>query len=99
APRNGPSVSPRNTSEKTRWARSVRGPCADPSNSVIKNRRKPVALRAQAHIQRIEKMFAATTVIETSDAVKLRAAQRAVEKLAPFHRGKNSMGDAILVEI
>ncbi len=27
----------------------MRGPCADPSNSVIKNRRKPVALRAQAH--------------------------------------------------
>jgi len=27
----------------------MRGPGADPSNSVIKNRRKPVALRAQAH--------------------------------------------------
>jgi len=50
-------------------------------------------------IQRIEKMFAAANVIGTSDAVKLRAAQRAVEKLAPFHKGKNSMGDAILIEI
>lgn len=50
-------------------------------------------------IQRIEKMFAAANVIGTSHAVKLRAAQRAVEKLAPFHKGKNSMGDAILIEI
>ena len=38
APRNGPSVSPRNTSEKTRWARSARAPRADPSNSAIRNR-------------------------------------------------------------
>lgn len=50
-------------------------------------------------IQRIEILFAATSVIETSDAVKLRAAQRAVEKLAPFHKDKNSIGDAILIEI
>jgi len=50
-------------------------------------------------IQRIEEMFAAANVIETSDAVKLRAAQRAIEKLAPFHKGKNSIGDAILIEI
>src|ERR1700722_10369387 len=50
-------------------------------------------------IQRIENIFYAATVIETSDEVKLRAAQRAVEKLAPFHKDKNSMGDAILIEI
>jgi hypothetical protein len=47
-----------------------------------------------ASIQRIEKIFSAASVVETSDAVKLRAAQRAIEKLAPFHRGKNSIGDA-----
>jgi hypothetical protein len=50
-------------------------------------------------IQRIERLFAVANVIETSDAVKLRAAQRAIEKLAPFHKDKNSIGDAILIEI
>lgn len=48
---------------------------------------------------RIEAIFARTPVVETSDAVKLRAAQRAIERRAPFHHeGKNSIGDAILVE-
>ena len=54
---------------------------------------------ANESIQRIERLFAAANVIETSDAVKLCAAQRAVEKLAPFHKDKNSIGDAILIEI
>jgi PIN domain len=50
-------------------------------------------------IHRIGKLFAAATVIETGDGVKLRAAQRAIDKRAPFHRDKNSIGDAILIEI
>ncbi|WP_316184779.1 PIN domain-containing protein [Bradyrhizobium sp. SZCCHNRI1003] len=49
-------------------------------------------------IGRIEKLFAAVTVVETSDAIKLRAAQRAIDGRAPFHRQKNSMNDAILIE-
>lgn len=49
---------------------------------------------------RIEAIFRSTPVIETSDAVKLRAAQRAIDRRAPFHhQGKNSIGDAILIEI
>jgi len=50
-------------------------------------------------IGRIEKLFAHTPVIETSDAVKLRAAQRAIDKRAPFHRQRNGIDDAILIEI
>lgn len=50
-------------------------------------------------IGRIEKLFAVTPVIETSDTVKLRAAQRAIDKRAPFHRQRNSIDDAILIEI
>jgi hypothetical protein len=38
-------------------------------------------------------------VIEVSDAVKLRAAQRAIDKRAPFHRQRNSINDAILIEV
>src|SRR5260370_38873470 len=47
----------------------------------------------------IEKLFAHTRVIEISDAVKLRAAQRAIDKRAPFHRQRNGIDDAILIEV
>jgi hypothetical protein len=49
-------------------------------------------------LDRIEKLLTASPIIETSDAVRLRAAQRAIEKKAPFHRGRNAMADAILIE-
>lgn len=50
-------------------------------------------------ISRIEKLFARTAIIEISDAVKLRAAQRAIDKCAPFHRQRNGIDDAILIEV
>jgi hypothetical protein len=52
-----------------------------------------------AILDRIEKLLTATTLIEPTDSIKLRAAQRAVEKRAPFHRDRNSMADAMLIEI
>jgi PIN domain len=50
-------------------------------------------------VGRIENLFARTPVIEISDAVKLRAAQRAIDKRAPFHRQRNGIDDAILIEV
>jgi hypothetical protein len=50
-------------------------------------------------VGRIDKIFAATPIIETGDAVKLRAAQRAIDKRAPFHRQRNGIDDAILIEV
>ena len=49
-------------------------------------------------IDRIEKLLSASAIIEPCEAVTLRAAQRAIEKKAPFHRDKNAMADAILIE-
>lgn len=49
-------------------------------------------------LDRIEKLLTGSSIIETSDAVRLRAAQRAIEKKAPFHHNKNEMADAILIE-
>src|ERR1700730_4414795 len=49
-------------------------------------------------IGRIEKLFTSTTVVETSDEVKLRAAQRAIDRRAPFHLPRNGIDDAILIE-
>lgn len=49
-------------------------------------------------VARIEKLFQTARIIPTSDALKLRAAQRAIDGRAPFHRNKNSFNDAILIE-
>lgn len=54
---------------------------------------------ATGTIKRIEKLFVQTPVLEISDAVKLRAAQRAIDNRAPFHRQRNSINDAILIEM
>lgn len=50
-------------------------------------------------IGKIERLMAGAALIEVTDAVKLRAAQRAIERKAPFHRGKNEIADAIILEI
>jgi len=49
-------------------------------------------------IGRIERLFKNAQVVEISDVVKLRAAQRAIDLKAPFHRQKNSINDAIIIE-
>jgi hypothetical protein len=48
---------------------------------------------------RIEALFKTAKILEISDAFKLRAAQRAFDKKAPFHREKNSIADAVLIEV
>lgn len=50
-------------------------------------------------VSRIEKLFSNTPIIELSDSVKIRSAQRAIDKRAPFHRQRNSIDDAILIEV
>ncbi len=50
-------------------------------------------------VSRVEKLFASSPVIEISDAMKLGAAQRAIDKRAPFHRQRNGMDDALLIEV
>lgn len=50
-------------------------------------------------VGRIEKLFKTATVIEVTDAAKLRASDRAIERRAPFHRQRNGMNDALLIEI
>ena len=46
----------------------------------------------------IESLLTKAAVVEATDAIKARAADRALQGAAPFHRQKNSMGDAILIE-
>lgn len=46
----------------------------------------------------IEKLFTTSTAIPISESVKARAADRAIAKVAPFHRQMNGIGDAIIIE-
>lgn len=49
-------------------------------------------------IQRIQELINQSEKILLNDNIKLRAAQRAIDKRAPFHLSKNSMGDSIIIE-
>ena len=49
-------------------------------------------------LDRIEKLLTASPIIELSEAVMVRAVQRALEGKAPFHHDKNSIADAIIIE-
>lgn len=51
------------------------------------------------NISRIETILKSTPIIPSSNEVLVRAAQRAIDKRAPFHLPKNSMADAVLMEI
>jgi len=54
---------------------------------------------AEGVLERIGQLFKEATILETSDAVKLRAADRALNRQVPCHRdNKNSMADAIVIE-
>ncbi|WOH60926.1 PIN domain-containing protein [Bradyrhizobium sp. BWC-3-1] len=50
-------------------------------------------------VERIERLiFGASEIVEIVPSMKLAAAERALHSRAPFHRQRNSMGDAILIE-
>lgn len=49
-------------------------------------------------LDRIEKLLVSTKHIDATEAIKIRSAERAITKKAPFHNGKNSMADAMIIE-
>ena len=61
-----------------------------------------IAMKGEVSLQTletIEKIMATSPAIVASNAAKIKAAERALAKLAPFHLSKNSVGDALLIEI
>lgn len=53
----------------------------------------------EATLDAVEALFAKSEIIEPSDAVMLRAGQRALDLRAPCHHtNRNSMGDAVIFE-
>jgi PIN domain len=53
---------------------------------------------AEAAANQIEALLQAGDIVETTDTMKLRASERAIQHKAPFHRDKNSINDALLIE-
>jgi hypothetical protein len=52
-----------------------------------------------ASMSRIEKLLASVPTLPTTDAIKARVTDRAIANRAPYHRSKNSAGDAVIIEI
>ncbi|MGD9921049.1 MAG: PIN domain-containing protein [Pseudorhodoplanes sp.] len=50
-------------------------------------------------VGRVEALLKSVPPIATSCVVKQRVTERAIARMAPYHRDKNSVGDAILIEI
>lgn len=50
-------------------------------------------------INRIEKLLTSVPALPITDSVKARVTDRAIAQRAPYHRSRNSVGDAIIVEI
>jgi hypothetical protein len=50
-------------------------------------------------INRIEALLRAAPVVPLTDTVKRRVTERALASKAPYHRDRNSVGDAILIEM
>jgi hypothetical protein len=76
-----------------RWMRLVLSHLDD-----VDHKSRIVGGTAVNALDRIEKLLKTSPIIEPSEAVRLQAAQRAIDKRAPFHRDKNAMADAIIIE-
>ena len=50
-------------------------------------------------IETVEKLMATKSPMVASDSAKIKAVERALAKLAPFHLAKNSAVDALLIEM
>jgi hypothetical protein len=49
-------------------------------------------------IERVEKLLKSVPALATTDVIKQRVTDRAMASKAPYHRARNSVGDAILIE-
>lgn len=53
---------------------------------------------ASSVLDRIEHLLAGSEYVTPTEAIKVRSAERAIARRAPFHQGKNSMADALIIE-
>jgi hypothetical protein len=64
----------------------------------IQHKLPQIGRPVETTLDEIEELLSKATIIEASDAVMLRAADRALHRKAPCHQDKNSIADAIIFE-
>ncbi len=52
---------------------------------------------AENHFEKVNELLKNSTTINITDALKIRMADRALSKKAPFHNSKNNMADALII--
>lgn len=63
------------------------------------NHRLPILTEAtNSTVERVVILFDAACQVSISETAKIKAAERAIAKKAPFHKQKNSVADAVLIE-
>jgi len=50
-------------------------------------------------VERIEKLLKSSPALTTTNVIKQRVTERALAKKAPYHHSKNSVGDAVIIEL
>lgn len=64
------------------------------------NHRLPMLSEAtEGTVKRVLGLFDTALVVAITDKAKIKAAERAIAKKAPFHKQKNSVADAVLIEV
>jgi hypothetical protein len=66
----------------------------DQANSQI----RPPKDVAEDAANQIEALLQAGDIVDVTDEMKVRASERAMQKKAPFHRDRNSINDALIIE-
>lgn len=64
----------------------------------LANRGPAIEAQATQSINRIETLFKNAEIIKIGNEVKLAVFQKAIDKKAPFHNGKNNMADGLIIE-
>ncbi|HTO20535.1 MAG TPA: PIN domain-containing protein [Pseudomonas sp.] len=63
------------------------------------NHRLPILSEAtESIVHRVTDLFASSLIVAVSDEAKIKAAERALSKKAPFQNQKNSIADAVIIE-
>lgn len=65
----------------------------------LKHKIPRISESISSSVEKIEKLFSSAEILYTNDEIKLKAVERGMNKVAPFHLSKNSIADAIILEI
>ena len=65
----------------------------------LKHKIPRISESISSSVEKIEKLFSTAEILYANNEIKLKAVDRGMNKVAPFHLSKNSIADAIILEI